>query len=282
MADQAVAKTRNYRNYTRTEEHSAATAARNRINKRKYPVGFDTKSRLYRIWRAMHFRCYMPSHKAFPRYGGRGIKVCSDWATDYPTFMTWALANGYAHDLTIDRKDNDLGYDPGNCRWITMRDQSRNKRDNIPPLTIFGETKRIFEWIEDPRCVVRESVLRSRVLIGWSPDEALTTPECDPKLPVFVTAFGETKRVADWAHDPRCAIPLASLYSRFAASWEPERAITEPARRNLPKDATHCFAGHEFTPENTATEPNGRRRCRECTRAKDRLRPRPKPTPPVA
>ncbi len=61
-------------------------------------------------------------------YTSKDIKVCREWVEDRSLFFDWALANGYASNLTIDRRDNDKGYSPDNCRWTTKTVQSRNTR----------------------------------------------------------------------------------------------------------------------------------------------------------
>lgn len=198
----------------------------NRATKRKYAVGQDVHSRLYRIWRCMHFRCYQPSHEAYHRYGGRGIGVCDEWR-DFGGFSAWALANGYAEDLTIDREDNDLGYEPSNCRWVTMADQQRNRRD-VVPVTAFGETKCIAEWQHGPRCTVSMTVLHRRLKAGMDPEAAITKPPREQReiRPALLTAFGETKTVGEWANDPRCAVDYGTLYVRFRENWDGEEAVS--------------------------------------------------------
>ena len=79
----------------------------------------------------MKQRCYYEEHSAYPRYGGRGIKICPEWLNDFQEFQTWAFENGYADDLTIDRIDNDQGYFPENCRWVTRMAQMHNLRGNV-------------------------------------------------------------------------------------------------------------------------------------------------------
>lgn len=84
-----------------------------------------TKHPLYNIWISMLKRCYNPNDVSFPNYGARGIDVCKRW---------WSLKNfisdmGNRNGLSLDRKDNDKGYSPDNCRWATYSEQANNKRD---------------------------------------------------------------------------------------------------------------------------------------------------------
>ena len=73
---------------------------------------------------------FVPNFIGASRYCLRGISVCEEW-NDFAVFRDWAIANGYEDNLTIDRIDNDRGYCPSNCRWITLRDQQSNRSTNI-------------------------------------------------------------------------------------------------------------------------------------------------------
>lgn len=86
-----------------------------------------TKTRLHNIWTGMKTRCNNENQTSFERYGKRGIKVCEDWE-NFSDFYNWAVYNGYADNLTIDRIDNDKGYIPENCRWTNYTTQSRNQK----------------------------------------------------------------------------------------------------------------------------------------------------------
>jgi hypothetical protein len=83
-------------------------------------------TRLYKIYRGMKDRVLNIKCSAFEHYGGRGIKICSEWEGEFVKFYDWAIANGYDDDLTIDRINNDGNYEPSNCRWVSMTVQNRN------------------------------------------------------------------------------------------------------------------------------------------------------------
>jgi len=73
-------------------------------------------------------RCYNPKNEGYDNYGGRGIVVCDEWRESKHKFFEWCLLNGYDESLDLDRTDNNKGYDPGNCRFITHKENMKNRR----------------------------------------------------------------------------------------------------------------------------------------------------------
>lgn len=84
--------------------------------------------RLRNIFNGMKKRCHNPKDTGYKWYGAKGVAVCEEWRQEQDRFYTWALANGYAPDLSIDRKDNYKGYEPSNLRWATTAENNMNKR----------------------------------------------------------------------------------------------------------------------------------------------------------
>lgn len=128
-------------------------------------------TRLYSIWSNMITRTTNPKGTAYHRYGGRGVIMCPEWRNSFQTFKNWALANGYADGLTIDRIDNDGIYEPSNCRWITWQEQF-NHRSKSRLITYQGETLTIAQWAE--KLNLSKTMLYQRFKAGWPAERALT------------------------------------------------------------------------------------------------------------
>ena len=102
-------------------------------------------TKIYHKWLDMKDRCLNKNNKRFFDYYGRGITVCDEWKNSFEAFYKWAMSHGYADNLSIDRIDVNGNYEPSNCRWITMSEQSRNKRNNVL-YEYKGEIKTFSEW----------------------------------------------------------------------------------------------------------------------------------------
>lgn len=95
----------------------------------------DRDSKLYSVWKTMKKRCENSNHKDYKWYGAKGVSVCDNWH-DYCVFKEWAINNGYDENAewgqcTIDKINPYGNYEPNNCRWVTMAEQARNKRNSV-------------------------------------------------------------------------------------------------------------------------------------------------------
>lgn len=129
-----------------------------------------TFSREYRVWLGMKNRCKDHDNPDFGRYGARGIRVCERWM-DFRNF--YEDMGDCPPEMTLDRKDNNLGYSKENCRWATGSEQSRNRRSNRI-LTFRRESLPMIAWSERYR--LPRYLLGARLKRGWSLEEALLTP----------------------------------------------------------------------------------------------------------
>lgn len=127
--------------------------------------------KLYFVWKSVQFRCESPKSDAYPGYGGRGIRLCTEWQEPM-AFVEWALSNGYEAGLTLDRIDNDGDYSPDNCRFVDRKAQARNRRSS-KIITYGGASKTAAEWGEE--FGMSSIVICGRLRIGWSIERALTT-----------------------------------------------------------------------------------------------------------
>lgn len=130
-------------------------------------------SRAYKAWKNMVKRCAAETGHHFERYGRRGISVCAAWRHSFERFIA-DIGPMPARGLTVERIDNDKGYEPGNVRWATMKEQGRNRTSNRL-LTFNGKTLCVAEWAE--LTGIREGVIRQRIdRDGWTIGRALSTP----------------------------------------------------------------------------------------------------------
>ena len=193
------------------------------------------RTRLNNIYANMKKRCYDTKSEVYSYYGGRGIKICEEWndrqiihlpnggnsSKGYQAFKKWALENGYQDNLTIDRIDPNGNYEPSNCRWVTMKVQSNNLRNNVR-LTYKGRTQTIHEWCEELNLNfdrIRDRICRK----GWGVAEAFETKE--NQRCTYLTYNGKTQTIREWAKE--IGIKENTLTYRIKYGWSIERALNK-------------------------------------------------------
>lgn len=174
-----------------------------------------TGTRLHNIWCDIHKRCNNKNSPRYKDYGGRGIVFCEEWKEFMP-FHTWAMANGYRDDLTIERKDNDGNYSPENCTWITRIDQAKNKRETRY-VEIDGESLTLRELSK--KVNIPYVLLNKR---WWKGDrgQRLIRPIDSPPL---VEYEGKTQTLREWAEEKH--INLFTFYHRYRRGERGERLM---------------------------------------------------------
>ena len=108
-----------------------------------------SKDPVYDCWIAMKARCFNPQHPEYKHYGGRGIRVCGEWADSFENFYD-DMGNKPFVGATLDRIDNEGDYRPDNCRWITIQEQQKNKRGSKEVVGVTYEPDRK-RWRADIR-----------------------------------------------------------------------------------------------------------------------------------
>lgn len=121
----------------------------------------------------MKARCSNPKTPSYPEYGGRGITVCKRWENSFEDFL--ADMGERPVGMTIDRfPDINGNYEPGNCRWVTVRDQQNNRRYTVY-IEHNGVKKALTEWAEE-KGITAESLYKRIHNYGWTVEKALDTP----------------------------------------------------------------------------------------------------------
>lgn len=148
-----------------------------KINLRHGEGGNGRETPEYRAWVAMIQRCTNQSHKQFPNYGGRGIRVCDRWRNSFENFLQdMGRRPGGAYEYSLDRyPNNDGDYEPGNCRWATYVEQNSNKR-GLHLVTIDGQQMTLHAALRGPASISSTRTFYDRVASGMTEEEALTTP----------------------------------------------------------------------------------------------------------
>lgn len=188
--------------------------ARSRAFRHGHHVG-NKASGTYRSWQGMFPRCYNLKSPAYKNYGGRGIVVCARWSK-FENFLS--DMGERPKGLTLDRRDNDKGYNPSNCHWATKSEQAVNRRTSRK-LVFKGEVLSVVEW--SIRTGIKEGCITKRLNMGWSAEETLTTNTRSNRRLKF---RGETLTLAEWVR--RTGISDSCIRKRLKLGWSVERALT--------------------------------------------------------
>ena len=194
-------------------------------------------NRLNRIYHCMVNRCYDKNNIRYNIYGGRGITVCDEWLDNkililgrriskgWLAFKEWALSHGYRDDLTIDRIDNNKGYSPDNCRWVTPKEQANNRHTSIL-VTYKGKNKTLPQWCEELN--LDYSVVRQRIkVLHWSVEKAFEI-DSNPRIN-YLTYKGRTLSISQWCKELNLNFWL--VRSRLRRGWTVEKTFETPSRK---------------------------------------------------
>lgn len=166
----------------------------------------------YRSWSNMMTRCYNPNAEKYESYGGVGVTVQKSWHK-FENFLKDMGERPVG--MTIDRKEPLLGYSKKNCRWATIGQQARNKRNTIR-VEYKGETKTLMEWSE---ILGKEyDTLHDRIFKkGWSVQKAFE------KSVGTLTVAGVTKTYKEWSDST--GLHTECIRGRVKMGWAPEKCI---------------------------------------------------------
>lgn len=148
---------------------SCGCLAREAVIQRTQTHGLS-RTHIYRSWNTMIQRCTNPNNTHWPSYGGRGISVCKEWFS----FENFYRDMGERpHGATLERSDNNKGYEPGNVIWASRLAQANNRRTNVL-VTLNEETKTVAEWGRFTG--LGKQVIKKRLDDGWPAWRTLTEP----------------------------------------------------------------------------------------------------------
>jgi hypothetical protein len=200
---------------------SRICGAKGRKNKHEITEGMG-KSKEYRAWYSMIQRCTNIKNRQYKNYGGRGINICEDFLNSFAKFLEH-VGKSPGKEYSIDRINNNLGYDYGNIRWATRKEQANNKRNNIT-LEIDGISRKFTEWLEIHELNSRTERMRVYLKIrkGIHPKNAF-----ESKKTKYININGQSKTIKEW-----CKIygihPNTVKDRMFFKEWDAIKAITTP------------------------------------------------------
>lgn len=195
------------------------------MSKKRY--GVDGTSE-YRVWRQMRMRCELPTHRQFKDYGGRGIQVCERWQV----FVNFLADMGpRPSGRSLDRRENDQGYSPENCRWATKEEQATNKR-STRWADVDGKKVPLIDLAR--QAGLNPGTVYARIDAGWSWQDAVgkTVKQALKERPgaALYSYMGETRSLTDWAQ--KLGVSKVLLSKRLDRGWTFKQAVETPNKKN--------------------------------------------------
>ena len=186
----------------------------------------------YRAWRNMRQRCLNPKVPNYHRYGGRGITICKQWDS-FETFLE-DMGVKPSKDRSLERRDNNGNYEPGNCYWATRDDQENNKERSVK-ITYRGKTKTLTQWARE--LGMDYELVRSRWRYGWEADaifrEEKNVYSKERRLTSkskLLTYNGKTLNIAQWAKELGCSYDVLRARDRYG--WPTEKILGTPVKKS--------------------------------------------------
>lgn len=164
------------------------------------------RTKVYMAWQSIKDRCFNPSSTHYHRYGGRGITMCEAWAASFEKFK--ADVGEPFLGASLDRIDNNRGYEPGNVRWATRKEQANNRVSNVV-VEHNGQAMTLSEWAE--HLGWKYGLLGSRWKRGLRGDDLFAPPEY--VRGALVEFNGEAHTLPEWA--AKTGVPYATLVWRY-------------------------------------------------------------------
>lgn len=188
-------------------------------------------SSLYKVWAGIKDRTNIKNKNCKNNYKKLSIVMCDEWKNSFKSFYDWATVNGYEdcklengkNKLTIDRIDNNKGYCPDNCRWVTNKQQMNNTSKN-KKIFYNGETKNLSEWVE--KLNLSYSTVQQRLIMGWSIERAFTE---DTDKQNYYNYNGKNININQICEIT--GLTKTNVWNRIHRGWDINRIMTQKPRK---------------------------------------------------
>ena len=179
----------------------------------------EISNKLKAVLRSMNHRC---NNKKDKYYGGKGIKVCSEWINNPDSFIKWSIDNGYEEGLSIDRIDGDDDYTPLNCRWVDMKSQNNNRSNNS--YIIIDGMKLTYSQCEE-YTNISQKLISNRVRRGKKGKDVLCNKIENGR---FISYNGMRMNISQWGE--HTGLGREVIKKRLSSNWSIQDALTIPLK----------------------------------------------------